>query len=239
MENTTSSDASATQTPETPATGNTASAGATPPKPALTLEEALKKIADLEHSHTNAKEELTRHRSKLSAYEKAEKEAEAAKKAAEEAQLSEIERVNNRYAELQAQYDSLVREAQEQRVRGTIERAAASLRIVDPEAAVRLIDWAELEFDDNGTPTNVDTLLEALIKKKTYLAPQDAGQSQPSTNAAPATAQAMRPATPAIPAMNPGRSTIPAPGSRLPGKIPRLSDPGVLVPPGTISKYQP
>src|SRR5437588_10612416 len=83
---------SATQTPGPATETPTTSTGATPAKAALTLEEALKKLADLEHSHGAAREELDRHRKKLTAYEKSEADAQAAKTLADEAQLSEIER---------------------------------------------------------------------------------------------------------------------------------------------------
>src|SRR5260221_1909150 len=96
----TSDGTSATQVPSTGATPTTASSGATPEtKPSLSLEDAIKRLADAEHSLNNAKEENARHSKKLSAYEKAEKEAEAANKAAEETQLSEIERIQQQQTE--------------------------------------------------------------------------------------------------------------------------------------------
>src|SRR5579872_6849687 len=121
-----------------PATGTPAPAGATPATATLTLEEALKRLADVEQSQKNAKEEVERHRKKLSAYEKQEKEQEAAKKAAEEAQLSEIERTKKQHAELQAQHETYRRTTQERLVRYEVERRATALGIIDPDAATRL-----------------------------------------------------------------------------------------------------
>ncbi|MGH2480250.1 MAG: hypothetical protein ACRDHW_11390, partial [Ktedonobacteraceae bacterium] len=96
---------SATPTPGTPVMGNTpAPGGATPPAvTSLTLEEAIKRLAELEHSHGNAKEELDRHRKKLSSYEKLEKEQAEAKRLADEAQLSEIDRVKKQHAQEQSE----------------------------------------------------------------------------------------------------------------------------------------
>lgn len=228
MSNETSSAESVTQTADSPVTGTPATESATPQKPTLTLEEALKRIADLEHSQKNATEEVDRHRKKLSAYEKAEREAEAAKKAAEEAQLSEIERITKQHTELQQQHAALMTELQEARMHQTVERAASKLNfVVPPEMVVRLID-REIEYE-NGRPTNVEKLLEKLAKSAPDLIKQQsADPAEPPARG-----------TPTIPAMNPGRSAIAAPGSVPPGRIPRLSDPGVLVPPGTVSKYQP
>src|SRR5882762_2960542 len=95
----TSSSGGATPPTDTPATGTLAPGSAMLQKPTLTLEEALRKIAELEHSHGNAKEEVERHRKKLTAFEKQEADAAAAKKAADEAQLSEIERVKKQHSE--------------------------------------------------------------------------------------------------------------------------------------------
>lgn len=212
------------QSSGTPATGTPATESATPQKPTLSLEEAMKRIADLEHTHSNAREELDRHRKKLSVYEKTEKEAEAAKKAAEEAQLSEVERVKKQYSELQSQHDTYTRQMQERVVRYEIENQARGLNIIDPDAAVRLLDWSELEFAEDGTPTNAQKLLEKLVKSKPYLAPQTQTQQAVGT---PQTAQPTPPAraaTPLIPAMNPGRANIAAPNTTPPGKIPSLSE---------------
>lgn len=225
MSNEPSSVPGATPNTDPPATGP-ASTGATPEqKPTLTLEEALKRIADLEHSQKNATEEVDRHRKKLSHYEKAEREAEAAKKAAEEAQLSEIEKTNKRATESETRAEQY----RQRLVTAEVKFAAKSAGIIDPELAVLAVQ-NDLEYGEDGMPTNVEEVLEKLVKNKPYLAPKQ--EAQP-----PAESPAR--GTPTIPAMNPGRSQIAAPGSTPPGRIPRLSDPGVLVPPGTVSKYQP
>lgn len=219
-EETTSSGTSETQTPDMPETGTPATQSATPEKPSLSLEEAMKRIAELEHKHTNASEELTRHRKKLSSYEKAEKEAEAAKKAAEEAQLSEIERTKKQFADLQAQHENYVRQTQERLTRHVVEKQASQLGIIDPDAATRLLDWNELEFDDDGQPINADKLLETLIKHKPWLKPAPPKEEAPKEQEQ----QPAQPAPPRIPAMQPGRSNISAPNKLPPGTIPTLAD---------------
>ncbi len=189
-----------------PVTG-TPSGGATPPKNvAATLEEALARIAELEHATKNATEERDRHRKKLTAYEEAEKKA-------QEAQLSEVERTKKQHADLQSKYESDTAALISQIVNLRVKEIAAKLGIIDPDAAVRLID-DEFEVDDEGNVTNAEELLKALLKNKPYLA----GTPAPT----PASPQARQ--APATPAMNPGRSTIAAPGQRTPGSIPTWED---------------
>ncbi len=206
MTDTSSSEGSATLADGKPVTG-TPSGGATPPKNvAATLEEALARIAELEHATKNATEERDRHRKKLTAYEEAEKKA-------QEAQLSEVERTKKQHADLQSKYESDTAALISQIVNLRVKEIAAKLGIIDPDAAVRLID-DEFEVDDEGNVTNAEELLKALLKNKPYLA----GTPAPT----PASPQARQ--APATPAMNPGRSTIAAPGQRTPGSIPTWED---------------
>ncbi len=228
----TSDGTSATQVPSQGATPTIASSGATPEtKPSLSLEDAIKRLADAEHSLNNAKEENARHSKKLSAYEKAEKEAEAAKKAAEEAQLSEIERIKKQHTEAEQR----IKHYQQQLVMAQVKLAAKDKNIVDPDLAALAIQ-DKLEMDENGMPSNLEKVLDDLIKNKPYLVMKPDAPATPPTTPAQT---APTPNAPAIPAMNHGRSNIAAPGSTPPGRVPRLSDPGVFVAPGTPSRYQP
>jgi hypothetical protein len=203
--NETSSTQGATPDVDTPATGNPAPESATPREPAAQSEGTDARIAELERALKNATEERDRHRKKLSSYEEAERKA-------EEAKLSEIERVSKQYSELQSRHDTYVQQMQARIVRYEVERQATKLNIIDPDAATRLIDWSELEYDESGAPTNADKLLEKLLKQKPYLAP--AKEPEPPA----------RGNTPTIPAMNPGRSTIAAPDSVPQGRPVRLAD---------------
>lgn len=210
----TSSPGSATPTGDQPATGN-ATVGATPAAATLTLEEALKKIADYEHAQKNAAEEVERHRKKLTVYEKAEAEREAAKKAADDAQLSEIERVKKQQVETEQQAQKYKQEL----INARVSLAAQAKGIIDPDLATLAIQKS-LEYGEDGMPTNVDKALDELIKHKPYLAPKPA--DPPATPAQ--TAQPARLATPALPAFNPGRSQIASPGSIPPGQRITLAD---------------
>lgn len=226
----TSSGNGATPTPEPGATPN-APVSATPQPAALSLEEAMKRIAELEHTHGNAKEELERHRKKLSAYEKAEAERAEQQKAAELAQLSEIERVKKEHAEIQAKHEAAIRELQETKIQHAVIREATGLSFIHPEIASRLLDWSELEYDEQGNPQNTSKLLEKLVKSMPELvratqAPtaQPESNNQPSAPTRPNGGLRPAPYAPAVPAMNPGRSNIPTPGVNPPGQPVRLSD---------------
>lgn len=146
-------------------------------------------------------------RKRLKSYEDAENQA-------KEAQMSEIERTSKQFTELQATHNAYVQAMQTRIVRYEVQIQASKLGIIDPDAAARLIDSSELDFDDNGIPTNAEDLLKKLLKNKPYLA---------SKTETPAASTGNR--TPMLPAMNPGRTAITSPGTKpQPGKIPSWSD---------------
>jgi seryl-tRNA synthetase len=174
--------------------------------PSMTLEEAHHRLAELEHAHKNAVEERDRHRRKLSKYEEAEKNA-------REASMSEVERVTTQFNELKAQHAALVQQYQQMLVTIDIERRARTLGIRDDavQDVAKLLDQTQIERDDDGHPKNIPQLLETLVKQKPYLTVQ---QQTEEKNAG----------IPSLPALNPGRTSIAAPGMKQPGKIPRLTE---------------
>jgi hypothetical protein len=201
-ESTPSSGQGATQDAGSPATGTNASGSATQPaKPAITLEDALARIAELEHAHRNATEERDRHRKKLSSYEEQERKA-------QEAALSEVEKATKRATEAEQR----IKQYQQQLVTAQVKLAAQSKGIIDPDLAALAIA-GQLEYGDDGLPTNVDKALDDLLKTKPFLA-----KAQPtSTPAIP-----NPPVVPVIPAMNPGRSQLQQSGTRT--RPPSLSE---------------
>ncbi len=213
-----SSGAGATPGTGSPATGTPASPGATPAQAALTLEEALKKIAELELHASNKTEEATRHGAKLTAAEKELAAYKAAEQAARDAQMSELQKAQKQAAELQEQHDQLAAELVTARVNQDVAKYAGKLNfLVAPDLLAKLIDWEAVEFDDaTGKPTNVEKLLEKLAKNAPELVKPAPGQQQQQ-------------GAPPIPGMSPdraayGRSSIQPPGGRIPGKIPTLDD---------------
>src|SRR6266550_2153776 len=213
----TSSGAGAMPPAGTPVTGTPAPGSATPQVAALTLEEALKKIADLEQHAQNKAEEAARHGKNLTTAEKELAAYKAAEQAAKDAQLSEVERMNKQYADLKEQHETLASELLEARVYQDVARHAAKLNFILPAdmlAKLLLNDLDAIEFED-GKPKNIETLLQNLAKSTPEIV-KSAQQEQQQQQRAPA-----------VPAMNPGRSSIASPGQQQPGRIPRLNDPGL------------
>ncbi len=181
-----------------------ASIGATPEKStASLLEEANKRIADLEHSNKNATEERDRHRKKLTTYEEQERKA-------QEAALSEVDKATKRATEAEQR----IQHYQQQLVSTNVQLAAQKMGIIDPELAALAIS-NKLELGEDGLPTNIEKALSDLVKAKPYLL---AKAEAPTPATPPATHTTLQQA-PAIPAMNPGRSNLTAPGSLAPGKV--------------------
>jgi hypothetical protein len=146
-------------------------------------------------------------RTKLAAFEKAKQEAELAK-------LGDIEKAAKRAELAEAQ----VKTYQQQLATAHVKLAAQALGIIDPELAALAIA-SKLEFGEDGLPSNADKLLQELVKSKPYLVPKppESPQTTPAQNGTPA--------VPAIPAMNPGRTSIAQPGAQpTTGKPPRLAN---------------
>jgi hypothetical protein len=216
MTQTPSSGGSATPTTGSPATGTPAAGSATPQPATLTLEEALKQIAELKQHAQNKESEAAHHGKKLSAAEKELEAYKAAEEAAKAAQMSELEKAQKRAADLEEQQERLAAELYEARVRDQVASVMGKFNFIDGVSSrtianLLLVDDDAIEFE-NGQPTNIEKLLEKLVKAEPGLVkptPTQPGQMQ----------QRMVPSTPA---MNPGRTSI-APGA-IPGRIPRLED---------------
>ncbi len=208
--NETSSTESVTPPVDPPVTGTPAPASETlqTQQAAKSLEEALARIADLEHSTKNAVEERDRHRKKLTTYEEAERKA-------QEAALSEVEKATKRASDAEHR----IQQYQQQLVSAQVKLAAQGKGIIDPDLAALAIH-NKLEYGEDGMPTNVSDVLDQLIKDKPYLLTP----TKPAEPESPPPAQPTKPNAPAIPAMNPGRASIQSPGATQQGRIPRLAD---------------
>ncbi len=169
---------------ETPNSSVTDETSGTTTKPADTLKE----LESLRKALKKANDEAASHRHKA-------KELDELKAQIEAEKLSETERLQKQLAELQRTHDDHLRTTQERTVTYEVQLQAARMGIVDPGAAAKLLDWSELEFDDNGAPSNVNALLGQLLEAKPYLAgkavqiaPSSGGATNPprSTSQAPA-----------------------------------------------------
>lgn len=111
-------------------------------------------------------------------------ELKAFKEQAEAAQLSESEKRDRaaqqrekQFADLQKAHDDALRAHQEYKINAEVRLQAAQMGFADLSDAVRLLDWSEIEYDDDGTPKNVRDLLGKLLKAKPYLAGKSAASA--------------------------------------------------------------
>ena len=88
----------------------------------------------------------------------------------EEANKTDLEKANARADKAEADSVKATERVKESTLRSAIIAEAAKRQVVDPDAAVALIDRASLELDDNGNPTNIAKAMDALLKTKPYLA---------------------------------------------------------------------
>lgn len=84
-------------------------------------------------------------------------------------QLSDLEKANEARAAAERQAAEATERAQRTLTDAAIIAAAAS-KLADPTDAVALIDRAQIEFDSDGTPSNVADLVKALVEAKPHLA---------------------------------------------------------------------
>ena len=160
---------------------------------------------DYERMLADLRKENAGHRTKLKKFE----DDEAART---QAQMTEQEKLQQERDELQASNEDLAAELLEYRVNQDVARFAGKLNFtLSPDLLAKLLDWSEIEWDEeNGKPLNIEKLLEQLAKSTPDIVKPEQ-QQQPNR-------------APAVPAMNPGRSSIVQPGQPQPGRIPRLHD---------------
>jgi len=83
--------------------------------------------------------------------------------------MTEQEKLAKRLAELESERERWQRTERERTLKYEVMLAASRMKIVDPEAAYRLLDLSQIEFAEDGTPKNLDQALKDLIKAKPYL----------------------------------------------------------------------
>jgi hypothetical protein len=162
-----SSEMDATTTPdtgETPETEQQSTTG-TEQQP-----ESQPSAEDLTKELEKARAALKKANKEAASYRNAEKELKALKDQIEAEKLSEKERLEKRLADLQKAHDDAIRQAQEYKINTEVKLQAAQSGFSDPNDAIKFLDWSEIEYDDNGAPSNVAELVADLLKAKPYLA---------------------------------------------------------------------
>lgn len=87
----------------------------------------------------------------------------------EEANATELEKAQKRAEEAERNAQAAAERLKETTLRSAIVAEAAKKKIVDPDAAVALLDRSKLELDADGTPTNIADAMDALLEAKPYL----------------------------------------------------------------------
>jgi hypothetical protein len=105
------------------------------------------------------------------------------KRAAEDANKSELAKAQERAALLEKQLADAAEKQKALMTQNDIAAKAAKLGIIDPDAAYKLLNRSELEYGDDGAPTNTETLLVALLKDKPYLAGSGSSAMNPAKRA--------------------------------------------------------
>lgn len=100
----------------------------------------------------------------------------------EDAQLSEAEKLKKTADEATSKVTAAEARVRETLTRLEIERTARRLNIVDEDAAYKLLDAGAIQYDAEGAPKNVGTLLEALVKAKPFLVGDASGGGGGSSN---------------------------------------------------------
>lgn len=111
------------------------------------------------------------------------RQAEEAEEQRRRAEMTELERLK---ADLEAERQARA-QAEEQRrsqlLRTQVIAAAARIGFNDPDDALRMIDAASLEVDDQGAVDGLDAALQALAKAKPYLIKSTTGTISPTNPA--------------------------------------------------------
>lgn len=123
----------------------------------------------------------------LAAYERTKAELASSKaelQKLQDAQLTETQRLAKDKERAEAERDQLREDLRDKVNRYEVQLQANKLGIIDPEAAVKLLDWSSLEYGEDGAPKNVEAALKALLVAKPYLAAQAAPPAPGATNPA-------------------------------------------------------
>ncbi len=133
-------------------------------------------------------------------------EAEEARKKLEQAQMTDAEKTAAELKETSAKLEKLQGQHQSDITHYAVALASQKLGVVDPEVVARLIDPAELQYDKEGLPTNVEKLVAELIEEKPYLKATTGTQATPPPTSAGAVTN---PATQATGSPNSAAATRP------------------------------
>lgn len=185
-------DTTLTSASETP---NEVTSGETPQTSATSETQSANNSTDLSHEIERLTSSLKRANAEAKQYREKATELDKLKAEIEAAKLSETERLQKELADLKALRESEIEAQFEKSVRSSISMEAAKLG-VDPAALKKLpdlINWEEIDVDDNGEVTNIPDLIAQLLKEMPMLksrntVPSAGGATNPSRSHADANA---------------------------------------------------
>ena len=148
--------------PATPAP--IAATPATPPEPTFTPIT----ITSQDQFDDMVKSRLARQKAQFADYDEFKAKAEQFDKLESE-RMSELEKATRRAADLERELADATVARQESLLRASVVAEAAKRNVIDPDAAIALIDRATLEFDEQGTPQNVASAMDSLLEQRPYL----------------------------------------------------------------------
>jgi hypothetical protein len=100
----------------------------------------------------------------------------------ERAKLSETERLQLEHREAVAENEKLKAAVRSTRLESEVVKAAKDLKLADVDATLRLMDTAELEFDDSGRPVNLNHVLESTLERFPLLKLADSPRKSPAAD---------------------------------------------------------
>ena len=160
-------------------------AGNNPPDPQagdgeekLSIEEA-KKLRSESHNLRKRLKELDASNNELKAFKE---QIEAEKLSAEEKQQLAHKKIEQQLADIQKEKESALKQVQALRVNNEVFKHGQRLNIVDLDAATKLIDTSQIEYDESGNPSNIEPLLKELVKERSWLVGRQQQTSGGATN---------------------------------------------------------
>ena len=114
------------------------------------------------------------------------REAESALKAREDAELSEQDRVKQRMIEMEQALDATRAQVREARLTAAIASRAPALGVLDVDAATRLLDLSDLDYDDDAGWSGIAEALQALTVERPWLVQTGSAPAMDANPANPA-----------------------------------------------------
>src|SRR5436853_1313439 len=167
-----------TETVTTTATDETS--GTTTTEQQQSPDEIRRELDRLKASLKRANAEAKSHREQATELAKFKEKTEAEKLSENEKRDLARANLEKQLATAQSERDALTSQLREERIGREVLKQASKLNIVDVDAATKLLDWSEIEYDDNGAPTNITDLLKQLVKDKPWLLVQ--GKAAPTSS---------------------------------------------------------